>query len=258
MPPTAETVVVGGGVMGCSILYNLAARGVTNTVLLEKATLASGSTDRSQAILRMHYSNEVTTRMAWQSLKVFQDFEEMTGTPSGYTRTGFLLIVGQEDRRALEENVAMQKGVGVETDVVSVEDVGEIAPMLAVAEDEVFAYEPRSGYADPYSVTTGYARRAREMGARVRLNTPATEIEVKGWQGRRRGHARGAHRDAGGGGGRRAVVRAPAGEAGRGRSVEDPAASGDNAAVARGPGPRSPGSRRRGPRHVDTARRGQP
>ena len=166
--------------MGCSILYNLAARGVTNTVLLEKATLASGSTDRSQAILRMHYSNEVTTRMAWQSLKVFQDFEEMTGTPSGYTRTGFLLIVGQEDRRALEENVAMQKGVGVETDVVSVEDVGEIAPMLAVAEDEVFAYEPRSGYADPYSVTTGYARRAREMGARVRLNTPATEIEVRG------------------------------------------------------------------------------
>ena len=180
MGETADAVVVGGGVMGCSILYNLAARGVTNAVLLEKAALASGSTSRSQAILRMHYSNEVTTRMAWESLKVFQDFQEMTGRPSGYVRTGYFLIVGQEDRRALEENVAMQKTVGVETDVVSVEDVQEIAPMLAVSQDEVFAYEPQSGYADPYSVTTGYARRAREMGAQVRPNTPVTEIEVRG------------------------------------------------------------------------------
>ena len=180
MGETADAVVVGGGVMGCSILYNLAARGVTNAVLLEKATLASGSTSRSQAILRMHYSNEVTTRMAWESLKVFQDFPEMTGTPSGYVRTGYFLIVGQEDRRALEENVAMQKTVGVETDVVSVKDVLEIAPMLAVSQDEVFAYEPQSGYADPYSVTTGYARRAREMGAQVRPNTPVTTIEVRG------------------------------------------------------------------------------
>ena len=180
MKTTADAVIVGGGVMGCSILYNLAAQGLTNTVLLEKDVLGSGSTGRSQAILRMHYSNEVTARMAWESLKVFKGFEEIIGSPSGYVRTGWFLIVGHEDRHALETNVAMQNRLGIDTGVVSVEVVREIAPMLSVQDDEIFAYEPESGYADPYSVTTGYARRAREIGAQIYLETPATEIEVTG------------------------------------------------------------------------------
>ena len=166
--------------MGCSILYNLAARGVTNTVLLEKDVLTSGSTSRSQAILRMHYSNEVTSRMAWESLKIFKDFEQVVGSPSGYVRTGYFLIVGNQDRQAMEDNVAMQKGIGIDTSIVSVEDVKEIAPMMSVQGDEVFAYEPESGYADPYSVTTGYAKRAREMGAQVRTESPVTDIEISG------------------------------------------------------------------------------
>ena len=166
--------------MGCSILYSLAACGVTNTLLLEKNVLASGSTNRSQAILRMHYSNEVTTRMAWESLQVFRDFERVMGSPSGHVRTGYFLIVSQEDRRALEENVAMQRRLGVDTHVVTVEDVREMAPVLSVQGDEAFAYEPQSGFADPYSVTTGYAHRAREMGAHVKAGTPVTGIEVTG------------------------------------------------------------------------------
>ena len=138
MPTTAEAVIVGGGVMGCSILYNLAAREMTDAILLEKDVLASGSTGRSQAILRMHYSNEVTARMAWESLEVFKDFEEMVGSPSGYVGTGYFLIVGERDRRALEENVAMQKRVGVNTRVVSAEDVTGVAPVLSVRGDEAF------------------------------------------------------------------------------------------------------------------------
>ena len=178
MPTAAEAVIVGGGVMGCSILYNLAARGMADAILLEQDVLASGSTIRSQAILRTHYSNEVTTRMAWESLEVFRDFGEMVGSPSGYVGTGYFLIVGGRDRRALEDNVAMQKRVGVNTRVVSAEDVQKIAPVLSVSGDEAFAYEPESGYADPYSVTTGYARRARELGAKVREGTRATDIEI--------------------------------------------------------------------------------
>ena len=180
MTTTADAVIIGGGVMGCSILFNLAERGMSNTILLEKDVLASGSTGRSQAILRMHYSNEVTTRLAWESLQIFKGFEEITGVPSGYTRTGYFLIIDQGDRAALEENVAMHKRIGVNASVVTVEDVREIAPMLSAGEEEVFAYEPDSGYADPYSVTTGYAQRARDMGAQVKMNTPVTDIEISG------------------------------------------------------------------------------
>ena len=180
MKNTAEAVIIGGGVIGCSILYYLAERGLTDSLLLEKDVLASGSTSKSQAILRMHYSNEVTARFAWESLEVFKSFEELTGMPSGYTRTGYFLFVGNEDRPAMEENIAMQKRLGIKTDAVSIEDVREIAPMLSVTGDEAIAYEPESGYADPYSVTTGFANRAREMGATVRDGMTVTNVEVTG------------------------------------------------------------------------------
>jgi len=178
--PTADVVVIGGGVMGCSILYNLAIRGVKNAVLLERDVLATGSTGRSVAILRMHYSNPVTAQMAWQSLKVFREFEEIVGGPSEYVQTGYLLIVDPEDRKSMEENIAMQRSLGINTSVVSLEDVKELAPVLVVKGDEGLAYEPESGYADPYAVTTSYARRAREMGAEVNLEAPVTEIEISG------------------------------------------------------------------------------
>ena len=74
----------------------------------------------------------------------------------------------------------MQRSIGVDTSIVTAEDVREIAPSIATAEDESFAYEPDSGYADPYSVTTGYANAAREMGARVLSGLPATGVEVSG------------------------------------------------------------------------------
>lgn len=174
----AEAVIIGGGVMGCGILYNLAERGLTDTVLLERDVLGSGSTGRSQAILRMHYSNEVTTRMAWDSLSIFRDFHEITGMTSGYTRTGYFVIVGPEDRAAMLENVAMQRAAGVDTSIVTAEDVQEIAPMVRTEDGESFAYEPESGYADPYSVTTGYANAARDRGARILSESPAVGIEI--------------------------------------------------------------------------------
>ncbi len=173
-----EAVIIGGGVMGCGILYNLAERGVTDTVLLERDVLGSGSTGRSQAILRMHYSNEVTTRLAWDSLSIFRDFHEITGMPSGYTKTGYFVIVGPEDRDAMLDNVTMQRAAGVDTSIVTAEDVQEIAPMVRTFDGESFAYEPESGYADPYSVTTGYANAARDRGARILSESPAVGIEI--------------------------------------------------------------------------------
>ncbi len=178
MAATADAVIIGGGVMGCGIQFNLAKRGMTDTLLLERDVLASGSTSRSQAILRMHYSNEVTAKMALESLKIFKNFEDVVGGPSGYVQTGYLIIVGAEDSRVMAENVAMQQRVGVDTSVVQANDVREIAPMVVVSEGEAFAYEPQSGYADPYSVTTGYAHAARQLGATIRAGAPVTEIET--------------------------------------------------------------------------------
>ena len=178
MKRTADAVVIGGGVMGCSILYNLALKGISDTVLLEMNALGSGSTSRSQAILRMHYSNEVTTRMAWESLRVYQNFEETIGGPSGYTKTGYALIVDDSDRRALQDNVAMQQAVGVNTSEMSPEEVMEAFPTLRISGSEACAFEPESGYADTHSVTQSYASAARMLGASIATQAPALSIEV--------------------------------------------------------------------------------
>ncbi len=180
MRQTADAVIIGGGVMGCSILYNLAKLGVSNSVLLEMDVLGSGSTGRSQAICRMHYSNPVTASMAWQSLKVFTNFGEAVGGSSGFVQTGYLVIVEPVDRPGMERNIAMQQDLGIDTRIVTAADLAEFAPMVGVDEEEGLAWEPQSGYADPYQVTTSYSARAREMGAEVLLRNPATGIEISG------------------------------------------------------------------------------
>ena len=180
MKSTADVVMIGGGVIGASILFNLGRLGVTDTLLLEKDVLGSGSTGRSQAICRMHYSNPVTANMAWKSLAVFTNFDEAVGGESGFVETGYLVVVSQEDGAGLAKNVAMQCGLGIDTMRVTAKDLEEIAPMVSVTEGEVMAWEPQSGYADTYMVTTSYAKRAREMGAEIVLRNPATSIEISG------------------------------------------------------------------------------
>ena len=182
MRQTADVVIIGGGVMGCSILYYLARQGITNSLLLEKDVLGSGSTGRSQAICRMHYSNPVTASMAWESLKVFANFGNVVGGASGFVKTGYLVVVEAIERSGLERNVAMQQDLGIDTNQITAADLKELAPMVSVDETEVLAWEPESGYADPYLVTASYAAQARELGAEVQMREPALGIEVSGDQ----------------------------------------------------------------------------
>ena len=180
MRPTADVVIIGGGVVGCSILFNLGRLGITDAVLLEKDVLGAGSTGRSQAICRMHYSNPVTVQMAWESLGIFTHFDEVVGGESGFVETGYLVVVHDEDRPGLERNVAMGYSLGIDTMLVTAADLRDLAPMVSVSENEALGWEPRSGYADPYMVTTSYASKAREMGAEIILRSPATSIEIAG------------------------------------------------------------------------------
>ena len=174
----ADAVIIGGGVIGCAIQYHLAQLGIPNTVLLERDVLGSGSTGRSQAICRMHYSNRVTTQLAWQSLQVFADFDERVGGHSGFVRTGYLVVVNEADQGGLERNVAMHQELGVPTSVVSRDDLAGLAPMVTLYDDERAAWEPESGYADPYQVTVSYAARSRESGAVIASHNPASGIET--------------------------------------------------------------------------------
>ena len=180
MRDTADAVIIGGGVMGCSLLYHLARRGTTRTLLLERNVLGAGSTGRSQAICRMHYSNPITASMAWNSLHVYSDFGEQVGGDSGFVNTGYLVVVEDIDRTSLELNIAMQQDLGINVRLVNSAELRDLAPMIEAYEGEGLAWEPDSGYANPYLVTTSFATRAKEMGAEIVLRAGATGIEIGG------------------------------------------------------------------------------
>src|SRR5436309_4006826 len=108
MTVTCDFLIVGGGVIGASIAFALARRRAGRVVLLEKSYLGAGSSGKSGAIVRQHYSNRLTAAMAQQSLRVFERFPEQFGGPSVFTRTGMAIIVNSRDRAGLETSMAMQ------------------------------------------------------------------------------------------------------------------------------------------------------
>ena len=184
MTETAGVVIIGGGVMGCSIACNLALtagqHGLRRIVLLERDTLGSGSTGRSSAAIGMHYSTAVNAEMAWRSLQIYRNFADIIGGECGYTRTGYLVFAGADDVASFRNNVAMQQSVGIITDIIRADDAAELAPGFTVDDAAGIAYEPYSGHADASGTAYAYATRARAEGVDIRLQSPVSAIETSG------------------------------------------------------------------------------
>jgi sarcosine oxidase subunit beta len=179
MSLTADIVVIGAGVIGASIAYHLARAGAGRIVVLEKRFLAAGATGKSSGIARMHYDNEPETRLASISFDYFRDWPELVGGDCGYRRTGFLRILPRELVDSLRANVAIQQRIGINTQLISAYEAGEMLPYLCSDDFDVAAYEPDSGYADPTSATAAFLQRARETGARLLQETTVTDIRTR-------------------------------------------------------------------------------
>jgi glycine/D-amino acid oxidase-like deaminating enzyme len=170
----ARVLVVGGGVMGASIAYHLATRGADVT-LLERASLCAGPTRHSTAILRLHYTQELLVRMATHGFHVYRDFENEVGATAGFTQTGMLFGVDEEERAALEANVELGRREGADTALVSDDDVRSLDARI-VTDGLTFCFEPGAGYCDPYLAVTGYAAAAKRAGAQVREGTAVERV----------------------------------------------------------------------------------
>ena len=166
MAVTCDILIVGGGVMGTSIAFALAQRGVGRVVLLEKSFLGAGSSGKSGAIVRQHYSNALTVAMARQSLRVFEEFPDVVGGPAVFTRTGMVLIVNERDRPGLEANMTLQRGLGVDVRLVSGDELMDIDSNARLDEGELAAFESEAGYVEAVQVVASYADAARRARAR--------------------------------------------------------------------------------------------
>jgi sarcosine oxidase, subunit beta len=177
---SADVVVIGGGVNGASVAFNLARLGVRRVVLLERRHLGAGASGKSGSLVRMHYTNEAESRLAWESLKVFRNFDAMVGGDCGFEAPGFVQIVDPAHADALRANVAMQQRLGIDTRLVSREELTKISPDLRVDDVGAAAYEPGSGFADPNATTFAFAAAARRLGATIETDCEALRIVTEG------------------------------------------------------------------------------
>ena len=187
----ADVVVVGAGLFGTSIAFQLARRGAS-VILVERDVPAAGDSGLSFSMVRRHYSNEATARLAMRGVEVIESWADEVGTgDSGYVGTGYLLIAAAERVSALRENVERLRGWGLDTGFVTPDDILELEPLLARDGIAGGAYEPDGGFADAQKMTLAWFAAAVREGVRPLLGTAARSIAVAN------GRARGVETDAG-------------------------------------------------------------
>jgi sarcosine oxidase subunit beta len=180
MERTADVVIIGAGVMGTSTAFQLVQRGVKRVIVLEKNTVASGSSGKSSALVRMHYTFLPEARLALASLQWFQEWRERVGGHCGFTTTGFIRLVTPDKVALLRHNVARLQTVGINTRLVSGDDLRGLDAGVETRDIEVAAYEPASGYADGYATAHAFMEAARRGGATLQQGVTVTNLHVQG------------------------------------------------------------------------------
>ena len=181
LPRTADAVIIGGGVVGCSIAYQLAKRGVKDVLVLERDAVGAGTTSKAAGGIRAQFATETEIRFSLESIRVFERFEEEFGVDPGYRKIGYLFLVSDaEDLRGFEQRVALQRRLGADVRIVSPADAQALVPALRVDDLIAAVWGPEDGMAGPAEVTGGYARRARELGARIVEGVEVREITRDG------------------------------------------------------------------------------
>jgi sarcosine oxidase subunit beta len=181
LPRTASVVVIGGGVVGCSIAYHLARRGLSDVLVLERDAVGAGTTSKAAGGIRAQFATETEIRFSLESRRVFETFPEEFGVDPGYTRIGYLFLVADEaDLRGFEARMALQRSLGVDVRRLAPEDAARLVPGLHVDDLVAAVWGPDDAMAGPAEVTDGFARRARALGARIVEGVEVTAIERAG------------------------------------------------------------------------------
>lgn len=181
MTETADVVVVGGGAMGTSIAYHLAAAGAGRVVLLEReAALGTGSTGRCAGGFRHQFTSEINVRLSMESIPMIRAFSEAHGLPLDVHVEGYLFLV--RDESAWREHLAgtaLQRSLGARVEVLEPREAADLVPGLALDGVVGATFGPDDGIADPSGLVSGYGALARRAGVDVRLGVAATAIMTR-------------------------------------------------------------------------------
>lgn len=182
MKNKAQVVVIGGGVVGCSIAYHLAANGCKDVVVLEKEFLASGSTGRCGAGVRQQWGTEMNCRLSTGSARDFENMnEELQYEGDIEFHQGGYLLVAYTDHQVeqFKKNVALQNSLGIHSRFLTPLQAKEIVPHLNIEPLLAATYYEKDGHANPFHVTQAYADAARRLGVEINTYTTVTGIKTE-------------------------------------------------------------------------------
>lgn len=178
MKSHARAVVIGGGVVGCSVLYHLSKRGWKDVVLLERDELTSGSTWHAAGGMHTLNSDPNVAKLQKYTINLYKEIEEISGQSCGVHLTGGVMLAGTEERMDwLKAAHARGRYLGMHTELLSVE---EAAKRFSLMDKQYFVgalYDPMEGHVDPSGVTHAYAKAARANGAAIYRQTRVTDLK---------------------------------------------------------------------------------
>ena len=180
LPEAAQVVIVGGGVVGCSVAYHLTKLGITDVVLLERRTLTCGTTWHAAGLVPSLRATYTLSMLAHYSTQLYGDLERETGQATGFVRNGSLTVATTAERlRELKRGASLAKVAGFECRLVTPEQIKALWPLLNV--DDVIGgiYLPEDGVVSPVDVTRALARGARLGGAAVREGVEVLDVLVE-------------------------------------------------------------------------------
>ena len=181
LPSIADIVIIGGGVMGASTLYHLAARGQKNVILLEKEEFfGQGATGRCAGGVRYQFSTEVNVRLSLESLPMLERFREEIGQEIDYRQCGYLIVcIDEEDAATFSRNVELQNSLGVGTEWLEGDEVRKRLPLFHFEDAIGGTFHHKDGLVDPNSVVAGYISAGSKLGGRSFNNVEVIGIRVK-------------------------------------------------------------------------------
>ena len=177
LPARARVVIIGGGVIGCSVAYHLAKLGWRDVVLLERRQLTSGTTWHAAGLIAQLRATMNMTRLAKYSQELYGALEAETGIATGFKRNGSITVALTGERmEELRRSASMARAFGVEIETVSVREIAERHPLLNVEDVVGGVFLPMDGQGDPGNIALALARGARQNGVRIFEGTTVTGI----------------------------------------------------------------------------------
>jgi len=182
MKKAYDIVIIGGGITGCALAFELAKRGRGDILLLESQYLTSGATGRCAAGIRQQWGTRTNTLLARDSIRIFERLEEYTGYDGdcGLHQGGYLILAySDKEWRQFNKNVEMQRSLGIDVKTLSPLEAKEVVPHLNTAGLTGATFCASDGHADPFHCTFAYAKAAQRLGVHFADYTEALGIDEK-------------------------------------------------------------------------------